>query len=709
MSTYAVIRVLVLLLVLLPLVSAAVLPAFGRFARRFALTLALVHLGLTAAVVTLAMAWTDEHAKEVTKPGEAAVHRFRPEFVPGDPGGRSNVEAADARTSWTLFRLSAAEQKPRLPGPNVQLFLGVDGLNMWLVALAAIMLPPVILISWDAVKERPGAFYGWLFLLQAGLIGCFLSFDVILFYIFFELTLIPAFFLIGRWGTGSARRDSARKFFLYTLAGSLLTLLGVIGVVVANPTPVHPKLGTVTNLAVVPADGPLPASGRPQSDWALAARGPITFSLPDLMANVQVWADVENTARVVVALSERDLQTTRTTAKSTAAQVRAAEQRLESAQQVLVEAQQVRARNLTAQFWLFIALMAGFMVKVPIWPFHTWLPGAYGAAPTGITVMLSAVMAKLGTFGILRLVLPLVPDAAIQYGLPVVGVLAAFGIVYAALCAYASTDIKLVIAYSSVSHLGFLVLALFAFNYEGLTGSVLHMVNHGLSTGALFAALGFLIDRYRTTDATKFGGLMGRFPNYAVIVFVLCLASVGLPGLNNFVSEMMMMAGLFDARNPGASRLGLAVVAAFGIFLSAWYTFTILKRVFFNPLKEPTPVASETHDVSRREFFAFGSLAALCLLLGLFPQPLINTMKADVRVMSIIGDKARARLQNVPYVYVEYDVQPKPPAPTNADPAGKGPADPKGGGDKKGGGKKGGGGGGKKGKNPMPDPGAEEE
>ncbi|MBM3979937.1 MAG: NADH-quinone oxidoreductase subunit M [Planctomycetes bacterium] len=701
MSTYAVIRVLVLLLVLVPLVAAAVLPAFGRFARRVALTLALVHLGLTAAVVTLATAWSDEHAKQVTKPGHASVHRFRPEFVPGDPGGRSHAESADGRTTWTLFRLSAAEPKPRVPATAVQLFLGVDGLNMWLVALAAVMLPSVILISWESIKEKPGAFYGWLFLLQAGLIGCFLSFDVILFYVFFELTLIPSFFLVGRWGAGSGRRDAARKFFLYTLAGSLLTLLGVIGVAVANPTPLHPKTGTVTNSAVVPSDGPLPASGRPQSDWALAARGPVTFSLPDLMGNVQVWADVEITARDVLALSERDLQFTRAAAKSTPADVRAAEQRLESAKQVLAEAQQVRARNVTAQFWLFVALMAGFMVKVPIWPFHTWLPAAYGAAPTGVTVMLSALMAKLGTFGVLRLVLPLVPDAAIQYGLPVIGALAAFGIVYAALCAYACTDIKLVIAYSSVSHLGFLVLGLFAFNKEGLTGSVLHMVNHGLSTGALFAALGFLADRYKTTEAGKFGGLMGRFPNYSVIVFVLCLASVGLPGLNNFVSEMMMMAGVFDARNPGANRGALAAVAAFGVFLSAWYTFTVLRRAFFGPAKEPPALAPEPRDISRREFFAFGSLAALCLVLGLLPQPVVDTMKADVRVLSIIGDKARARTQDVPYVYVEDE--PKPPAPA-ADPAppmgGKGPLDGKGpGGNKKGGGK---------GKKKDPAPGAEE-
>ncbi len=256
----------------------------------------------------------------------------------------------------------------------------------------------MILVSWDSVKEKPGAFFGWLFLLQAGLIGAFLSFDVILFYVFFELTLIPAFFLIGKWGIGSGRRDAARKFFLYTLAGSLLTLVGVIGVVLTNPN----------------------------------ANGTITFSLPQLMMNVQ--------------------------------------QGLHAAHQKALAGDGVELAAMQAtQIWLFVALMAGFMVKVPVWPFHTWLPSAYGEAPIGVTVMLSALLAKLGTFGILRLVLPLVPDAAILYGLPVVGTFAAFGIVYAALCAYASKDMKMVIAYSSVSHLGFLVLGLFAFNTEGLS------------------------------------------------------------------------------------------------------------------------------------------------------------------------------------------------------------------------------------------------
>jgi NADH-quinone oxidoreductase subunit M len=667
MSTYAVLRIVVLLLVLVPLASAVLVPLFGPFARRVALVVLLIHLGLTAAVVAIAVPALGFRAEEKVS-GDEAVYRFRPEFVPGDPGGRGQADSSEARTTWTLFRLSDEAVADR-PGPNVQLYLGVDGLNLWLVALAAVLMPTAVLVSWDAVTERPGAFYGWLFLLQAGLIGVFLSFDVILFYIFFELTLIPAFFLIGYWGIGSGRRDAARKFFLYTLAGSLLTLLGVIGVVVTNPTPVHPTTGARLSLAVYRAPGAV--RGGPQGDWVLAQRGPVTFSLPDLMGNVQVWADAPEVARRAVADAETALAAARAR-RAGAEEVPVAEGRLRAIRDVQSDIERAAASNRSVQFWLFVALMAGFLVKVPVWPFHTWLPGAYGEAPTGAIVLVSAVMSKLGTFGILRLVLPLVPDAAIRYGLPAVGTLAAFGIVYAALCAYSSRDIKLVFAYSSVSHLGFLVLGLFAFNKEGLTGATLHMVNHGLSTGALFAALGFLMERYRTTDREKFGGLMGRFPHYAVLVFVLCLASIGLPGLNNFVSEMLMLGGLFDARNSGANWPLLATVAAVGIFLSSWYTFTMLKRVFFNAPQEPEAVVPVVRDVTRREFLAFGSLAALCVVLGLLPQPLIETMRADVRVLSIIGDKARARAEGVPYQYVEDEPRPPAPAPPAADPTTKG-------------------------------------
>jgi len=573
----ATISFLVLLLVLLPLAGAAIVPAFGRFARRVALWIAIVHLGLTAAVLMSAIGVLED--RDHTKYGipEEEWTLVRPAFVPGHPGDVGH------RTTWTLLSLAGKPTPHDKAGPNIQFYLGLDGINIWLAALASIMTIPAILVSWEAIKDRPGPYYGWLLLLQGSAIGAFLSFDVILFYVFFELTLIPAFFLIGRWGLGSARRDAARKFFLYTLAGSLLTLVGLIGIVLSYPSP----------------------------------DGSITFSIPDLTLNVQ--------------------------------------RALYSA---YLDGLAGRPDKLAAlqhdQFWFFIALMAGLMVKVPVWPFHTWLPSAYAEAPTAVTMLLAAILAKLGTFGIVRFVLPLTPDAALMYGLPVVGSLAAFGIVYAALCAYNQKDIKLVIAYSSVSHLGFLVLGIFAFNVEGLSGAVLHMVNHGLSTGALFALLGFLLDRYGTTQTSRYGGLMRRFPNFAVLAFVLCLASIGLPGLNNFVSEMLMLAGLFDTGNPRIHTLGLAIVAAIGILLSAWYMLTMMQRVFFNPVKEPIPVDPAPADVSRREFAALGTLAGLCLLLGLYPQPILETMKWDVQQLSNVNRMARDRVPGVP---------PAPPGP----------------------------------------------
>ncbi len=568
-------RILLLLVVVVPFLSAFFVSLFGMRSRRIALFLSFVHLGLTACVVTLGMMHLSVRGEQANLRNNDII-KFQPTFIPGDTSGRSGE---DGRTGWTLLRLTSNPTSASRSGPYVQFFIGMDGLNLWLVALSSFMLIPAILVSWESVKERPGAFFGWMFFLQGAAIGAFLSFDVILFYVFFELTLIPAFFLIGKWGQGSGRRDAARKFFLYTLAGSLLTLLGVIGVVVTNPDPIT---------------------------------GQITFSLPDLMGNVQHWLRIAHN-------------------------------------EALVGKPEKLAALHATQFWLFIAMMAGFMVKVPIWPFHTWLPGAYNEAPVGVTILLAALLAKLGTFGILRFVLPLVPDAAIMYGLPVVGSLAAFGIVYAALCAYAQKDMKLMIAYSSVSHLGFLVLAIFAFNAEGLSGSVLHMVNHGLSTGAVFALLAFLLDRYGTTQMGHYGGLMGRFPNFALLTFILCLASIGLPGLNNFVSEMLMLAGLFHADMPNSHHYTLATIATFSIFLSSWYIMTMLQKVFFNPLKEPLPAEPEptapVPDLSRRELFAFGSLAALCLLLGLYPQPILDSLKTDVRYLTHIGDGARARVK----------------------------------------------------------------
>jgi NADH-quinone oxidoreductase subunit M len=609
---YPGLRIGVLWLVLLPLLAALAMPLLGSFARRAALYAALLHLIVAAFVVFGAIIVLDERGENVRTTRDTAPQQFRPHCVPGDPGISGVTNGTMHRTRFTLLSLTdqpafdtTGMSTKYFVGPRVEFFLGVDGLNLWLVVLCSIMMLPVILISWDSVIESPGQYYGWMFLLQTGAIGAFLSFDVILFYVFFELTLIPAFFLIARWGSGSGRRDAARKFFLYTLAGSLLTLVGIIGVVLTNPDPLT---------------------------------GQYTFSLPDLMYNVQLRMIQTHVAH------------------------------LQGSPEALASRQDV-------QFWLFLALIAGFLVKTPIWPFHTWLPSAYSEAPLGVTILLSSLLAKLGAYGILRLVLTLTPDAAIAYGLPVVGTLAAIGIVYGSLCAFGQRDIKLMIAYGSIAHLGFLVLGLFAFNPEGISGASLHMVNHGIATGAMFALLAFFVHRYRTTDMRQFGGLLGRFPKFAFLAFVICLASIGLPGLNNFVSEMMMLAGLFDARNDAAVGLGLPAVAAASIFLSAWYVLTMLQRMFFNAQREPPPVGPLTpSDVNNHEVYTLGGLAALCLFLGLFPQLLIAPMKADAAIMGSIGDLARDRVAGrFPDLGPGYFVPPARPV----EPNGKEPIPPK--------------------------------
>lgn len=571
--------------------------------RKFAAYAAAAHLILTVTFTVFA-------ASTVARPLPPAVadsfDAFEPCAVPGDPGLKSGVAANI--TTWNLLTLKPADTTH--DALAIQFFIGIDGLNLFLVALTSLMTLLAVLVSWESVTERASTYFAWLFLLQFAVIGAFVAFDVILFYVFFELTLVPCFFLIGQWGLGGGRRDAARKFFLYTLAGSLFTLVGVLGIVIQNPNPVHPVNGApVTSV---------------QAAKLMPRAGAVTFSIPQLMENVHVWDEAH------------------------AAAVHRAHQHAEKnhstdASRSLHDSEEKLNHRRTLAAWLFVALLAGFAVKTPLVPFHTWLPAAYGEAPLAVTMLLSAVLAKLGTFGILRLVIPLAPEPAVTLGFGVAGALGAAGIVYAAFCAYSQRDLKLLAAYSSISHLGLLVLGLFALTPESLTGATLHMINHGLTAGALFALLGFLHDRYRTTDVTQYSGLMGRFPRYTFFVMVLCLAGVGLPGLCSFVSEMMILAGLFDPRNLSSSGMGLALCAAAGVFLSAWYTMTMIRRVFFGLPREPD-AATPARDLTGREWATFGTLAAFCLWLGLAPQPVIDTVSADVHRVSAATDAARKRL-----------------------------------------------------------------
>lgn len=623
-----VLRVLLLVVLFAPLGFAVLVAVCGdrfRIARRVAGLLAALHLALTAFLMGPAVITLQTYAG-ISRPEKESV-RFHPIAVPGDPGAAEKIAGGGGqfhRTSWDLFTVG----KPDPAGtPAVQFFVGLDGLNLWLVLLTSLMTYVAVTVSWRTT-QKAGGYYAWLFVLQTAVTGAFVSFDILLFYAFFELTLIPTFFLIGGWGVGGGKRDAARKFFLYTLLGSLFSLVGLIGIVYTNPAAPEPK--TVDKVGdEVPT-------------------GPVSFNVIQLMENVSDRLDrhrervdkLTKTAEVEAKVldEKRQLKVADLTAfQKSADEARAA---VETATADL-------NRHKSTQAWLFFALVAGFVVKVPLVPFHTWLPAAYGEAPPAVTMLLSALLAKLGTLGMLRIVVPLCPDMAVQYGLPVFGTLGGIGIVYAALCAFAQKDVKLMAAYSSVSHLGLLVLGLFTLSPEGLTGATLHMVNHGLSAGATFALLGFLHDRYRTTDMSQLGGLWRKYPKYTFFMVVVCLAAVGLPGLNNFVSEMLLIGGLFRPVT-GEPNYWLAVAAAAGILLSAWYTFTMLKRVFFGPLKEPAVPdgAAPTRDLTGREGWAFFLPAVACLVLGVYPQPVLDTMKADVKVLELQVQKAHDRLTN---------------------------------------------------------------
>lgn len=525
-------------------------------------------ISLGASVVTLVLAVVLAGKFMGLTPSQPIRPTFQPRFVPGAPG--VHAEPADITlkkdlnnphaTSWKLLRLG--------PG-TIRFYLGLDGLNIWLVVLTALLMVPAVLASWNQVKDRVHEFFAWLLLLEAALMGIFLAFDIVLFYVFFELSLVPLFFLIGIWG-GPERRYAARKFFIYTLAGSMLTFLGVLAVVLA-------------------------CYERTQE---------MTFSIPRLVEIV--YSQLAN----------------------------------------------LDAENLAywknVQFWVFLALAAGFAVKVPLVPLHTWLPLAHVEAPTAGSVILAGVLLKVGAYGFLRLCLPLAPDASLAIGLPLITGLAAVGIVYGAFCAFSQNDVKKLVAYSSVSHLGLCMLGMFALNVAGLSGSLLQMINHGLSTGALFLLVGMLYERYHTRHISDYGGMASRLPLFGCFLVFICLSSVGLPGLNGFVGEVLVLGGILDQETSLGFWPMRTVAAVSGIILGAWYLFTMLRRLLFGTLKEPAALTADAghapvHDLNPRELAALIPIALLCVVLGVYPQPFLRTAEPDIRVVADIADRARAR------------------------------------------------------------------
>jgi NADH-quinone oxidoreductase subunit M len=492
---------------------------------------------------------------------------------------------------------------------GIQFYVGIDGLNVWLVLLTALLMVTGVLVSWTSITERVNEFYAWMLILQLGMEGLFLSFDIILFYVFFELTLVPLFFLIGIWG-GPQRQYAARKFFIYTFAGSLITLLGALGIVVT-----------------------LASEGR-------AEQRTLTFSIPKLVTLVgersrQLPADVQEQENALARVREQLAKAPpgardSSMLDSTAAELQRARDRL------------ALWRNI--QFWVFAAMMVGFAVKVPMFPVHTWLPLAHTEAPTAGSVLLAGVLLKLGSYGFLRLCLPLAPDAAVTFGAPLLGSLAVVGILYGAFCALAQDDIKKMVAYSSVSHLGYCMLGLFALNEVGLTGGLLQMINHGLSTGALFLLVGMLYERYHTRRMGDYGGMAARLHLMGVFFVFITMTSIGLPGLNGFVGELLVLMGMYDLQTAKVYGPTLTGFSTLGVVLSAWYMLTMLRRVFFGEVKEPQHAGhGAIADLNGRELSALVPIAGLCLLLGVYPKPFLDSVRPEIQVVGRIVETARYR------------------------------------------------------------------
>jgi NADH-quinone oxidoreductase subunit M len=436
---------------------------------------------------------------------------------------------------WFWYNPSSAdfqfvERAPWIPSVGAEYFLGVDGLSVLLILLTTMMGAIAVMSSWTAITDRVKEYYIFLLLLQTGMLGAFMALDFLLFFLFWEVMLVPMYFLIGIWGSAN-RLYSAIKFFLYTLVGSVVMLLGILALYFYNHS----------------------------------ASGVYTFDVTQLQ-KLSVPYDL--------------------------------------------------------QWWVFLAFFLGFAIKVPMFPFHTWLPDAHTDAPTAGSVILAAVLLKMGTYGFLRFSLPILPDAT-RHFVPMVALLCIIGIVYGALVALAQKDWKRLVAYSSVSHMAMVMLGMFALNPVGITGSIVQQLNHGISTGALFLIVGIVYERRHTRELSEYGGLSKVMPVYAAIFLVMTMSSIGLPTLNGFIGEFLILQGVF------VTSKAWAFFAASGVVLGAAYMLYLYQRTMFG--KVDNPKNERLPDLSHREFATFAPLLILAVWIGLYPSPFLVRLETSVQ------------------------------------------------------------------------------
>ena len=416
------------------------------------------------------------------------------------------------------------ERAEWIPSIGASYFLGVDGFSVLLILLTTLMGFIAILSSWTAITERVKEFYVFMLVLQTGMLGAFVSLDFLLFFLFWEVMLVPMYFLIGIWG-GGRRLYSAIKFFLYTLVGSVVMLLGILALYFSN-----------------------------QQSFDITQMQGLTLPFE-------------------------------------------------------------------LQKWVFLTFFLGFAIKVPMFPFHTWLPDAHTDAPTAGSVILAAILLKMGTYGFIRFSLPILPDAS-RYFVPLIVGLSIVGIIYGALVALAQTDWKRLVAYSSVSHMAMVMLGMFALTPVGITGSIVQQLNHGISTGALFLIVGIVYERRHTRDIAEYGGLSKVMPVFAAVFLVMTMSSIGLPTLNGFIGEVLILQGVYVVNKLWAA------VAASGIVLGAAYMLWLYQRTMFG--KVDNPANAGLSDLSGREVVTFAPLIALAVWIGLYPSPILRRVEPAV-------------------------------------------------------------------------------